>query len=419
VIRTKTEHHRWAILWLVVAVVVLASVVIPLAGIGMLIDLEVYRMGGRAVVDGHDLYELHFRVAGLAFTYSPFAALVFVPFGLLGSGVAAVVWTTLSLAALGRSCLLVAREAPGARPRSWSAGQAALALFALALLLEPVRKTTGLGQINLFIVWLVLEDLLGRGRSAWRGALIGIATGIKLTPGVFVVYLLLVRRGADALRAAVAAAATVAIGFVFLPSASWTYWTDLFFDADRVGGIAYVSNQSVTGVVERLAGPGERPEVLVVVLSATALVAGFALGRRLWLRGDRLLGISAVAVGALLASPVSWSHHWCWFLVAAVGLADRCRIGRSSPDRGAVAMLVVTVVVALSSIIWRVPNERDQEYHHAGWELIAGNAYFLWALLFLAYSAGVTLLGAADARAEVDDGTGLVDGRTAPPGLPG
>src|SRR5581483_12201814 len=58
--------------------------------------------------------------------------------------------------------------------------------------LQPVRETLTFGQINLVLALLVLADLLvlaPRG-SRLTGVGIGLAAAIKLTPAVFILYLL-------------------------------------------------------------------------------------------------------------------------------------------------------------------------------------------------------------------------------------
>src|SRR5690606_46607 len=108
---------------------------------------------------------------------------------------------------------------------------------ALAVALEPTRETLGFGQVNLLLFALVMADLVGmRLRSAavlaarrggadpglggfrgfwlsgaWAGAGIGLATAVKLTPGLFIVYLLVSRqRRAAAVASVTAAAASLA-----------------------------------------------------------------------------------------------------------------------------------------------------------------------------------------------------------------
>jgi alpha-1,2-mannosyltransferase len=356
---------------------------------GVLIDLEVYRMGGQGALDGAHLYDLEYPVGGLAFTYTPFSALVFVPFALLSTLAAATVWTLLSMAALARTCVLIAREIPRAIPSSWTIGQAALLLFAIAFLLEPVVATFGFGQVNLIIMWAVLEDLLRRERSRLGGVLIGVAAGIKIIPGIFALFLLAVRRYGDAARCLAVAAGTVAVGFVVLPSSSWEYWTGVAYDSDRVGGVDFVSNQSVDGLLHRLVDGGlDRPLgwlVAAVVIGVATLVAA-----RLWVRGQRLLGITAMAMGALLGSPISWSHHWVWFLVALAALADQVRRRPNTTDWLAVALMATIVAVTIQpvhdetySVIWQAAYETD-------WtplEWLAANAYLLTAIGVIGYGA--------------------------------
>jgi alpha-1,2-mannosyltransferase len=353
---------------------------------GVLIDLEVYRMGGRTVLDAGPLYEVQYRVGGLGFTYTPFAALFFVPAALLSAFGAATVWTVLSFGALARSCHLLAREVPRAWPASWSILQATLCLFAVAFLLEPVVATVGFGQINLIIMWAVLEDVLRRNGSRAGGLLTGLAAGIKLIPGIFAVFLFAIGRRGDALRAVATAAGTVALGFVLLPSESWAYWTGVAYDDTRVGEIGYVSNQSLNGVLARTVEGGARPLMLLGAL--TIIGTTLLLARALWAQGHTLFGVAIMAMGSLLASPISWSHHWVWFLVAGVALLDRARDDR-------VALILLAGIVAVSvqpihdetySMIWQVAHQSRR----SGIELLAANAYFIMAVAFVAYGAWLT-----------------------------
>ena len=71
------------------------------------------------------------------------------------------------------------------------------------LLLNPVLITIGFGQVNLFVTFLVMWDLLSERRIGKRQMPLGVATGlaaaVKLTPLLFVPYLLLTRRWRGAL----------------------------------------------------------------------------------------------------------------------------------------------------------------------------------------------------------------------------
>ena len=176
-------------------------------------DLAVYRYGGRAVLDGLPLSESG-EVTGLPFTYPPFAAVAMVPLALVPGWLAAALWTAASVGALAAVVVLV-RRALG-RPAPWW-------LVALvtggALALEPVWQNLTFGQVNLVLMLAVMVDLI-RPERRWSGVLVGIAAGVKLTPLVFVVLLVLVGRRAAAGRAALTFACTVAIGFVATPGSA-------------------------------------------------------------------------------------------------------------------------------------------------------------------------------------------------------
>ncbi|WP_146058330.1 glycosyltransferase 87 family protein, partial [Streptomyces sp. SM9] len=168
-----------------------------LAGVTM-VDLMVYRAEGRAVLDGADLYALRATENDLPATYPPFAALLFTPLPLLGTGLMRTLATAGNLLLLLALALLTLRLVTGGRrlprPLAWLG---APALAAVAVWSEPVWTTLRYGQINLLVTVLVLWDMRylpgagpARGRR-WAGAWIGLAAAVKLTPGLFIAFLLL------------------------------------------------------------------------------------------------------------------------------------------------------------------------------------------------------------------------------------
>lgn len=150
-------------------------------------DIDVYWWGGRQALRDATLYAAH---EPRSFTYPPFAAVVFA----LGSGAAEIVLKisifAASLASVARLAWLSVRAAGfGRRP------ELAFAAGALALLTQPVTYTLHLGKINLVLAGLIAADLLRRhGDAWWQGVATGVAAGIKLTPLIFVAYLLMTRR---------------------------------------------------------------------------------------------------------------------------------------------------------------------------------------------------------------------------------
>lgn len=346
------------------------------------IDLDVYRLGADALLSGRDLYgRLPDTQLGvnLPFTYPPIAAALFAPLAVVPYWAANLLLAAATVGSIVLVQHLMVRET-GVGGRTTT-----LVAIAVALVLGPVIETVGYGQINALLMAMVVIDLFaGRGKP-WRGWLVGLAMAIKLTPAVFLAYFL-VRRDWRALAGAAASAALwTGLGFVVAPGASAQYWTSTIFDPSRIGGLAYVSNQSINGALARLFEAGGLPWfVLCAALGIACLIAMHRLVRR----GESASAVVIIACYSLLASPVSWSHHWVWAAPALVVLIDRWR------RTGAARFLVAATVglgVNVTRIIWAMPQQNDAEQSWTWWQHILGNAESLWGLTTIAVLASVPL----------------------------
>ena len=358
-------------------------------------DLFVYQYGGRAVLDGLPVYESGDPVTGLPFTYPPFAAVVMVPLALLPAWLAAALWTGASVGAFAAVVVVVRRAFSRPAP-----GWLVALLTGGALALEPVWQNLAFGQVNLFLMLAVLVDLV-RPERRWSGVLVGIAAGVKLTPLVFVVLLVLVGRRTAAGRAVLAFAGTVAVGFVAMPGSAATYWADGLVDAGRVGPPALAHNQSVYGALTRLLD-GQPPILLWLAVAGPLSLAVLVVGAGWWRRGDRVLGTCLGALAMMLASPVSWSHHWVWAVPVALALWERSRWAGAA----------WTAVFVARPVVWP-PYSQDREYGWSPPDHLVGNAYLL-AALALSVWAAATLNRRVGSSARRTDTESV---RSNPPGL--
>ncbi|MFD0581640.1 glycosyltransferase 87 family protein [Dactylosporangium darangshiense] len=274
-------------------------------------DLRIYHGAVRSWAHGGDLYAYRqpetVRVFG--FTYPPFAAIAMLPMTIVAWPVAAV---ALALTSVSGTLLLLWR-----RFHRWAPTLAGVILLAAA---EPWRDTLSLGQINLVLLTLVAVDLLYLvGRHPAAGILIGVAAGIKLTPAVFIAYLLLARRYRAGFIAAGTALATVGLGWLIAPGASRAYWTSLVWRTGRVGEIFSVPNQSLDGALTRMHAPAAVwPALVVVILAVWAYRV-----RRAAAADDAWAGLALTGVAMCLISPISWVHHLVWQIPALLVLVDR------------------------------------------------------------------------------------------------
>ncbi|WP_066907040.1 glycosyltransferase 87 family protein [Millisia brevis] len=385
---------------LALAVVVIAGAVIhslvglpPLRvwGIPYRIDVDVYRLGAGMLADGNPLYGQlpPTRVGlGLPFTYPPIAAILFLPFAWMPLAAASVLITVLSLIALALVVALVV-AAVGVDPQDrWRVGTVVLAV---ALLLEPVVSTLDFGQINLLLMLMIVADCL-LPRTLWpRGLLLGIAAAIKLTPLTFVLFFVLRRDLRAIVMTAVGFLATTALAAVALPSDTVEYFSRTLLNSDRIGTPAYVTNQSITGMLARMDMPEPARTIVWFVLCLVVLAVTIVAVLRCFAADRPVLGLGAVALAGLLCSPVSWSHHWVWVIVLIVALlADARSTGRRFPAVWA-GVWVLATTFAPHVILSRWEPGRD-----LGWPLIGQltiGTYVLLGVLTLVLPATGALIG--------------------------
>jgi alpha-1,2-mannosyltransferase len=293
------------------------------------VDLQVYREAGRSILYGRPIYDfLTDAPQLLPFTYPPFAALLAVPTALVPFGAVAWLWAAGQVAATYATVWIAGRPLL-VRAGVWRPVAAAF-LTAVMLWTEPVTDGIRFGQVNAFLVLLCLVDLTAIRASLPRGLLIGLATAIKLTPGVFLLYFAVTRRWRTAV-ALVGGAVVATIGAaLILPEATVAFWGGALQDPNRLGPNSGTSNQSLRGVLLRAGLSGPLGSVLWLVLVAGVLWLSFTVARRAHLRGEIAMEVGAVGLSAVLISPVAWIHHLAWIVVVIPALLgngrDRVRV---------------------------------------------------------------------------------------------
>jgi len=406
------------------------------------VDLAVYRSGGLIVRHVAPLYNPHLAAplydwvgyrAGtsslyLPFTYTPFAAIAFalisfVPWWLSQQlsvavdiiALLAALWFTLGGLGYRRDKIRVGATLLGTAAVYWT---------------EPILRTMYLGQVNLVLLALILWDLAQPDTDKsrwWKGFGTGIAAGIKLTPLIFIPYLLVARKFRQAAMACAGFAFTVLFGYVILPADSTKWWFDgLFAQGSRTGFEGWAGNQSLEGLITRLTGSvnGAKPAWLAaaVLVGVAGVVAAGLLDRK----GQAMLGLLAAALTGLLVSPISWDHHWVWIAPAVVVAAHYAvQLWRRNARRAAAAcgLLALAIVAWFGAwpaslfgvkkpnlgndslgLIW-IPKNTNPisydkygdkpwlvEYHWHGLQLIAGNAYILAGLACFGLLLALALL---------------------------
>lgn len=323
------------------------------------LDLEVYRLGVQAWLDGGDLYgRLPDTQMGISlpFIYPPIAAALMIPLTVVPFPVATVLLTTVSIVLLAATV--------GVTLRAVGLSERWVMLLPALLFIEPIRYTLGYGQVNIILMALVALDCLTEKPRWPRGLLVGVAAAVKLTPLAFLLFFMLRRDRRAALTTLVSFAGVSVIGFVVSWKSSVTFWTDAVFHTEEKVGIGYIANQSILGVLTR----AELGRGVWLVLAAVVVMAAVrAMGNA---TAPSAFGVNAIAM--LLVSPISWSHHWVWCVPILVIFATQ----------GHKVMALVGAVLFVAGPHWWFEQGRAT----LGDEIVA-NSYFIFAMAALAVLA--------------------------------
>jgi alpha-1,2-mannosyltransferase len=334
-------------------------------------DLNVYYGAINYWHDGGFIYDFVRRNSTYGFTYPPFAALTMLPMAFVAWPVAVVIGSIATVAVT--VWLLKVLLTPMIKRFHWPVWYAVGVTLCLAAVFEPMRETFLFGQVNMLLVGLVAVDLLVllKVRPRWAGVGIGLATAIKLTPGIFIVYLLLTERWRPAVVAMVTAAGATLLTAAVLVDESREFWTSALWETERVGNLAYVSNQSLQGILARL-DPVHPSKALWIVAVFTVLVVWALRCRRAIADGDEVLGFALTGLAGLLISPVTWIHHLVWAIPAMILMAER-------GDKRLRIFTGVAFAIMSSRLVW--PFEL-----HSGGPLafVLANAY-VWLLLAMLF----------------------------------
>lgn len=356
------------------------------------VDLHVYISGGAALSGPGALYDYVYGDQTpdfpLPFTYPPFAAVVFYPLHFLPFGLVAFCWQIGTMAALygviRLSQRLIGSSAAGGLRRASLNRRSAMLWTAVGIWTEPLRSTFDYGQINVILALAVLYAVY---TTRWwvSGLLVGLAAGVKLTPAIAGVYLAGARRWAAAAFSAIVFAGTIAVSVWATGDQARRYFTQLLGDAHRVGPVATSFNQSWRGGISRILGYDAGYSTPVLIAIALTAVLAVLAWRALSAGPDPLGLLLVVELFGLLASPISWTHHWVWLLPLMIWLLHgpcKDRVGARVLGWGWLALTLVGVPWLLSFFqptIWEISRP-----WYLAW---AGLVYIIGALATLAWMA--------------------------------
>jgi alpha-1,2-mannosyltransferase len=231
-----------------------------------------------------------------------------------------------------------------------------------------------------------------QGRDKMAGLWFGLAIALKMTPGLFLPFMLWKRRWRLAAWTTLATLGWIALPAVFMGPANWwehqKAWNQVALsvlldsqDQTREGNEVRVQNQALKpalrryletyppGHVLRLNHPADRPILdlspalanRLANLGLLGLLAGFALWSRHRLRGHDdpawLLESSGVLILVLLLSPLVWLQHVVFMLPAICLIVAHDGAIHKLPRPAAVVIwLYIVLSLVLNRELLRVEN---------------------------------------------------------------
>ena len=287
------------------------------------VDFYVYHYASASAFAGENIYAGNVQgpnmpAEGLPFTYTPFAALLFLPLNIFSAKIAYLLWAVASALVMG----VVLRKLLPLEHRNQPLTIGILGFVASCSIVMASHII--FGQVNVFLMALVLLDIGRPSENRFlspipRGMLVGIAAAVKLTPALFIIYFIISRQRQAAIASTLAAiTATILAGLVY-PRMSIDFATGVLWNlSDRVSLDGFFSTSGNNSIQGALAAVGDWTTTLAVGLTLIVAAFGLYAATHIFRRGGHLQAAIVVGLTACMVSPVSWMHHWVYLLPGLV-----------------------------------------------------------------------------------------------------
>ena len=339
------------------------------------IDFDVYRQAAQDLLAGRSIYDTVTPFWRLKFIYPPIAAILMSPLALGSATAWKLIWTAGTVWAQ----QLVLRRC--GLKRGWALGFLGAVLV---VAVEPIRTTLGYGQINTFLMALVIADLLPskdlERRYIPRGTLIGLAAAIKLTPLIFVAFLWFMGKRRTAFVAVGSFIFWTLVGAILLFPETIRFVSELAHGHTGTTSPIYLGNQSFLGLIARSVGSdtGIWMKVGLLVGACCGLAMTWVASR--WYETSPAMSVALVGIAGCLASPLSWTHHHVWVIVVIAALICAEKLPRIVQ----ILMAAWSLWVSGCFILFMVPFGGGREYHYTvGENMVANFTVLATIMIFL------------------------------------
>jgi alpha-1,2-mannosyltransferase len=367
---------------------------------GSSFDFDLNWIAARRLVDGESLYD---RVSSRAeavhaigpwmkqsgrdpfssYIGPPATALLHTPFLLFERDTSASVFGFVTVVGLALAVVITARALP-----RHSRLVASLVGLGVLLVSFPALRTLELGQGNELVMLGFAVGVFGVARRRWglAGVGLGVASVLKVSPIVLVVYLVLRGQWRAARSAFLTALALLGVAAAVGRPGDLVVWVRNVAPSVASGPI-HVYNQSLVAWLGRLVAEprlfGTHTDLGSVYLLAYVVTALGTLGLWYARRWSALapLELGVLVLLLLLAGPLSWDHYFVWAVIPITLVADLdLWVGRSRGEVVALLSALAAAVLLLSQWV-TVPAAPS---NHLAWTVrVTSSPYTLASLILL------------------------------------
>jgi alpha-1,2-mannosyltransferase len=342
-------------------------------------DFDIARKFGGRFLDGDYLY-----ANGLNFVYLPSAAMYFSPLAILHSPAAFVTWFSLAILCLWLTLRMwhqmVSPHSAGITHRGFVVGLVTVFLASHFI----VRDLDDGGPHAILLAILSAGIYSASKQRMYQSALwLGLATAIKVTPGVFIPFLLWKREWRLAVYTTLAGAFWIALPILRMGPVSWYRAMHAWFAAAAgfaVGlnaektfrGIKVIHNQSFHAACLYLL---EKSSVSPRLANGFAIVATIGLVILFcWVTRCRYISLNdrtwpaesaSLLVLLVLLSPVTWEQHLV-LMIPTLYLITAEEVATAEIKGGVLVLLILFVLLSLvitRDLIGKVNYMILLEYH--------------------------------------------------------
>lgn len=256
-------------------------------------------------------------------TYPPTVSFFYLLFSLFPIVISSYIFSIFSLLALVASLFFLSRIV---EVRFFSGVN--LFLMGMVFMMFPVKFTLGMGQINIFVLWLLVISLwfLKQKKECASGIFLGVSFAMKLFPILLPVYFLIdsgLRRNDNGVNKKVllgffiSLLISVLLVVIFIPWDISLYFLTKTVPSILGGWKLDYYNQALSGFIGRSFGTGNLANSLKIILSLIIVfITFFSVFKNK--QKDFVsfsLKLGTLITASLIINTFSWQHHFVWLVL--------------------------------------------------------------------------------------------------------